>query len=550
MSWTGAEMTMRTMTGREGAPDPAGPGGPATLGWRRGLVVFAVALAFRLAYLGPAAAYESFFAPWLDARWHLQWASEIAAGKLALSEPFFRAPLYPYVLAVMLLVTGKNLVLVRVLQSLIGSCTAVLVGTLGARLFGRRVGLLAGVLYGSAASIVLFDLELLIAVILLPLTVGVLLALEWATRTVSKRAAFVAGLLLGLTAIARPNILLYVPVALLLVLLAARKQRVTAGGMVSLALALGGGVAIPVAPVTAHNLLAGHDLVLIASQGGVNFFIGNNADADGYTARAVGLPDVDPYGKDGTYTDNVLASGRAVARQALGHEPSASEISGFWFARAFAWIRSHPAEWAVLMLKKTFYLTGGFEIGDNKNLSSFFDSWPPFTFMPRWWWLFPLAVSGALLPGQRRARLLLGSFAVMYGLSIVLFFACERYRLVLYPVVCVLAALFISWAFEAARTRQLKELALRVALIGAFLAWTLWDPTGYTVRERVEGRVARAQALDAAGRADHAEQLLLEALEIDPRWPAARREYGRFLERHGRGGEAVPYLREPLPPAR
>ena len=41
---------------------------------------------------------------------------------------------------------------------------------------------------------------------------------------------------------------------------------------------------IPIGGVTLYNATAGGDLVLIASQGGVNFYIGNNERSDGRTA--------------------------------------------------------------------------------------------------------------------------------------------------------------------------------------------------------------------------------------------------------------------------
>jgi len=50
------------------------------------------------------------------------------------------------------------------------------------------------------------------------------------------------------------------------------------------ALLFAAGLVLPIIPVTLHNALVGHDFVPIASQGGVNFYIGNNPVADGYTA--------------------------------------------------------------------------------------------------------------------------------------------------------------------------------------------------------------------------------------------------------------------------
>ena len=43
----------------------------------------------------------------------------------------------------------------------------------------------------------------------------------------------------------------------------------------------------------------------------------------------------------------------------------------------------------------------------------------------------------------------------------------ERYRLVLYPVLCIMAARFLLWAAHAFRSREWRSLALRVAFAGA-----------------------------------------------------------------------------------
>jgi len=49
-------------------------------------------------------------------------------------------------------------------------------------------------------------------------------------------------------------------------------------------LILAAGCVIIVSPVTLRNIFIGHDKVLIASQGGINFYIGNNPYADGTSA--------------------------------------------------------------------------------------------------------------------------------------------------------------------------------------------------------------------------------------------------------------------------
>jgi hypothetical protein len=80
--------------------------------------------------------------------------------------------------------------------------------------------------------------------------------------------------------------------------------------------------------------------------------------------------------------------------------------------------------------------------------------------------------------------------------------------------------------------------ALSVAVVGALIVVTTWDPTGYTFHDRIEAAVARA--LDKERQADlpGSERLLLDALAIDAKSPRARSAYGAFPQRHGRGIEA------------
>ena len=52
----------------------------------------------------------------------------------------------------------------------------------------------------------------------------------------------------------------------------------------------GGVLLVVVLPITIRNCAVGGDAVLIASQGGVNFYIGNNPDSDGRTAIVPGTP--------------------------------------------------------------------------------------------------------------------------------------------------------------------------------------------------------------------------------------------------------------------
>lgn len=493
------------------------------LGWRRAALIAAVALSWRLAYLGVACMASEFFAPFLDARWHVQWAEAVSRGHLLGSEAFFRAPLYPYALGALFALVGPDLLVARVVQILLGSLAAVMVGLLGARLFGRRTGLLAGLLYASAASLVVFDLELLVEALFVPLAVLALLAFERAERAPSAVAVFGLGAALGLAAITRPNILAFVPVAAAGIGLAAWRVGQRGARLLRTAALLALGLGLPIAPVTLHNWVASHEFDLIASQGGVNFYIGNSADASGDESFMPGPTDTATYAANGTYTDNVLSAGRFVAEQSAHRTLKPSEISGYWFGRAWAWIRVHPADWLRLTARKLFYLCGAFEIGDQRNLTATFDAWWPFRFFPRWGWLAPLALAGALWPGERRGRMMLGSFLAVYAATVVAFFVTERFRLPLYPAVCILAARFLVAAWNGVRHAQHGQVLLHAALAAAVGVAIAGDPTGYTLGERAEAAAVRAQIAARVGDVRAAEHAYLGALSLLGEAASARR---------------------------
>ena len=75
--------------------------------------ILVAALALRVAYVLQSRANPFFAEPAMDAGYHLEWARALAAGREFQPGPFFRAPLYPWFLALCLRVLGGDLLLVR-----------------------------------------------------------------------------------------------------------------------------------------------------------------------------------------------------------------------------------------------------------------------------------------------------------------------------------------------------------------------------------------------------------------------------------------------------
>jgi len=362
---------------------------------------------------------------------------------------------------------------------------------------------------------------------------------------------FATGVLYGLAAITRPNILI---VALVVPFVTALGRRLApAAAPVRARAALGeaflfaAGLVLPIVPVTLHNALAGGDFVPIASQGGVNFYIGNNPVADGYTAIVPGTRATWWGGHD----DAV-----ALAERAEGRPLRASEVSAYWTAEGLAFLRAEPVAALRLYARKLYLFWWGAEISNNEHiyflrrysLPMQVTLWHAGLYVP-FGLVAPLAVLGIGLGWVRlRARVVpLIAYVVLYMISVVLFFVCARFRLPVVPVLLLFAA-YAALALPAlvlparGARRPLRLLALGAALLIAVNA----DPY------RLDRAVFGAQALSYLdlgifhAREKNfaaAEENLRKSAERDPGLPGPHAWLGRIALEQGDFATAEEELR-------
>ena len=132
----------------------------------------------------------------------------------------------------------------------------------------------------------IFDTQFLLPVLLvLLLVLGMLLAFM-AAEGRSVLLAGLSGLSLGLYSITRPNILVFFPVVIWWAFKTAKRMGAASGRRFATILVLG--LMLPPLAATVRNRVVADDLVLIASQGGVNFYIGNNPQSNGMQAVVPG----------------------------------------------------------------------------------------------------------------------------------------------------------------------------------------------------------------------------------------------------------------------
>jgi 4-amino-4-deoxy-L-arabinose transferase-like glycosyltransferase len=438
-------------------------------------VTLVAAAVFRVAYLLQYRATSVFFdAPLLDAAVYDGWARRIAAGEWAPAEPFFFSPGYAYALGLFYAAFGRSLLAVYAVQLVLGLVSLVLVHRLTTRAFGRRAGDVAAVLAALYAPLPFLETKLMSASLALVLLLGALTVLAGGVARGGRWRPALAGVLLGATSLIRPETLLLG--AFLLLWLWRAWPRDAVDGRPPLAalasLVLGWGLAI--APVALHNVRHGAGTSLIASHGALTFYQSNNPRARGlYTFLR-------EEGFSGS-PETEVEEEKVIVGKALGHPPSRSEMSAYWYGRGLAFMRDQPGAFVGLLGMKLLRFVGSYEysteymIPVERETTSLL--WLPFV---PFGLLFALAVPTAFRLVVRRgdpgASLEpAGWLLVLVGLgtlaTVLVFHVSSRYRLPAVPSLIAFASATLVGLVDAFRSGRGREGWLTAVLVGVvFLA--------------------------------------------------------------------------------
>lgn len=511
----------------------------------------------------------------MDAQRYDELARHIVDGNWLPREVFYQAPLYPYVLAVVYAVTHGSLLAVRLLQAVLGAATVVLLALLARRLFGREAGQAAGVLaalYGPA----IFYVPLLLksTLTLLALTGAVLLVVP--NDRPSGSRLFGAGVLFGVSALLQENLLLLVPCAALWLLVPETRDEhgpartntdrgdalLSPGPSVSVrarpwarltaAAALALGACLGLAPATLLNVLAGGEVVLTSSQGGMNFFIGNARGASGtYAGLSGGSQNPESQREDARRMAAVFAT-RERGRPVAPDELTPSEVSSLFWRESFRQIRADPAAWGRLLLRKVRLFWNAHEIPDAEGYDVYRRAARP----PTFFWLgfgivAPLGLTGLWLAGRdprtRRGADLLALLLLGLCVSVVLFFVFGRYRL---PVVVLLipAAGHALAVLAGAVRRREPPRRLAPALAVAVIALVVVNLPAWSAAERarldsaiwfnlstaaLRGAQVATEPEEAISLTSRAADDLARVLAVEPGFYVARVQRAAALHRRG-----------------
>jgi tetratricopeptide (TPR) repeat protein len=444
-----------------------------------------------------------------DMHFYNDWAQRILHGQLTDYRAFYGLPLYPYFLAALYKLFGYSPFIPGCLQVAADSGTAVLLYKMARRVFDRSLGNMpenAGHYIGlTAAAVWAFYLpEQAYSVILMPtaLAVFVFWFVVWQVikRETSPSALtiFLLGLLVGFSATGVATVLFLIPM-LLAALFLKWENPFRNGRRFLLASLLMAGVVLGVAPCAAHNYLVAHDRVFLSAHSGVNFWIGNNPNANGYPRMPPGLH----AGQEAMLQDSMT-----VAQRNSERELKRSEISNYWANKARAYIRENPGAWLRLVGLKIANFWNAFQYDDLSIITN-------------------LRLQGVLLPGVKFGLIAvlalpgivfalrstplsrwLFAAVLLHMASLLTVFVTERYRLAAVPGLILFAVFgaFLLWHYLA--TAQYSQAALYFAaliLSGLFISIPKKDPSLWALDPYNSGW----QALDSKNYALAREKLQL-----------------------------------------
>ncbi len=516
-------------------PDPTADGTPAESSFgRKEWILFGsiIALAFvtRLIYVMFMRSNPTFENPIMDPLYHAEWARAFVRGESFMEgQPFFRAPLYPWFLGICFELFGENFLVPRIIQAAMGAVSCGLVFLIGRRVFSTLTGTAAGIVAATYWIFLYFDAELLIVPMIVLLDLLALWLLLRADASHKTSDYLLSGLAIGLSAIARPNVLLFgLAVCLWIVI---RRRREWQHGLLH-AFLFGLACLVPIIPITVRNYSVGDDLVLISSQGGVNFFIGNNPQADG--TRAV-VPGTRPDWWGG-YHDTI-----AMAEQAAGRPLKPSEVSRYFFGKSFEFITEKTGEWLDLTGRKFRYYWNAQEINNNKPIGFFAERYGGIVkFLPIGAGLIlPLGFLGLFLCFRRPGRLFpLWGFVLIYSGTVIAFFVCTRFRVPAMVILVILACEGARWWLTALSKKQWLAAAIAAAAI-APLAWWVNDLPDNVVDPDFQGFEIVGDLKTRQNDPDGAIALLREGLELQKDFCGLYVTLGRALIKKGETEQAM-----------
>ncbi len=435
-----------------------------SLDWRIAMGFFAAALLIRGVYLWQSAANPTFKAPVVDAMTYHFLAAKLAGPTHQMDTAYFWQPFfYPFLLGVVYYVTGTSIVAARIVGITIGSLTCAGTYLLGRKVFGRKPGILAGIMAALYGPLIFWEADLMGDWLAAFWAVVLLLLLLRAQDTGCAWTCVGVGLCGVLAILTRPTMLPFFAAACAYLIWSLYRSGDRWRSLLSAGRNVVGGFLILALPFVWLNHHVTGNVAFMPSSGGINLYIGNNPDMERTLTIRPGyeweeLCDL-PMREEGVSEDS--QAGR----------------QGFYYKKVRQYVADQPLSFLAGLGGKTARFVSSRELPRNVDIymfrqwSSLLSAlvWKAGAFGFPFGLLLPLTVAGAVLL-WRRIPAFVWLMLALWPAAVILVFVAGRYRLAVAPAMIVVAAGGVFAIIDAVRRLRLGKLAVVAACVAASVA--------------------------------------------------------------------------------
>ncbi len=478
-----------------------------------------------------------YYHPVVDSGFFHQWAKFKAQTAWVDGALPFREPGYAFFLAILYRVFGESLTIARLVQAVLGGLTALLVYQVGATLFNRAAGAVAGVIFSLLSLAIFFTGELNETTLVVFLVVLSSYSLIKARTGPTYALCGLSGLLLGMAFISKFTVIVAL-IAWAVQLLLESKPRLRAGTVLLV-------VGFLVAPICYNALLLdSNETAAFPTRAGWHAFLGSSStggmDKRPYYRITLGAE----AGASRAYAETDLTDGERDALRFAkieGGQPLDRRASGrYWLDRTFDDFITAPSAFLGHYAAKLGIIWG--RSLPSSNVDSRFAA--RYSFLLRNV-IFPFAGLAALgllglLVFTRRGSSSILLFVVLYTLAAGGFLVSDSDKMLLVPFLAVFCGQLVYEVFAGFRRGKAARSVLYAA-IGIVLALALTRLPHVPVNEArhymILGDIYSNESLF-----DRAEESYGRALEVNPDFSDAALALARLHATTGKPDEALSAL--------
>ena len=400
--------------------------------------------------------------------------------------PFSSSPFYTLWIGILNSYCGLNGDIIRWIQFILGLLSVFLIVRIGSEIWNPKTGVVAGLFYGCLSPPLLYESDLVTSSLEIMLVLVTLSTILAAARKTLPYHFIIAGLMMGLATLIRPNLLLLIFLVVIWLWVTIKKK---AFALNCIAL-FGLSAAAVIAPVTLFNYWRSGELILVTVSGGSVFYSSNNYRAEGLGySPPQSLTELESeIMKKGSETFPVEHDlFKYLAERASGRTLSYREMSSFYYDESYYFLKKSLFHGIYLFISKFFYLFNNYEVLDTASLiNAGFRIKRIFPFLPGFGLVSLLGLMQICRFRRRNSgEWLLILFIIPHVLTGAMFYVNGRLRVSMIPFMAILAAVAVFNLIQQIKNSRSK--------IGIKIVWI----TGIAIFVYGQNSVIRNHKLEA-----------------------------------------------------